>query len=77
MGVVASGAVSPVATVMITGPQYRKLIKEYDKTGSASASASKAGMDRKTASKRIHGGEGPRGGKGSLDRNTEIFSAIA
>lgn len=57
---VATGAFAPVARVMITGPQYRKLMKEYEQTGNISASARKAGMDRKTASRYIHAGEGPR-----------------
>ncbi len=44
---------------MISWPQYRKLMQHYEKTQNISASASKAGMDRKTAGKYIHGGEGP------------------
>ena len=44
---------------MISGTQYRKLMQEYNKTGNITTSASKAGMDRGTASKYIHAGEGP------------------
>jgi len=44
---------------MITRPQYRKLMKEYQNTDSISASAMKTGIDRKTAAKYIHAGEGP------------------
>jgi len=44
---------------MISGPQYRKLMQTYQETKTITASASKAGMDRKTASKYIHGGHGP------------------
>lgn len=44
---------------MISGPQYRKLMQTYQETGTITASASKAGMDRKTASKYIGGAAGP------------------
>lgn len=44
---------------MISGPQYRKLMQTYQETGTITASASKAGMDRKTAAKYIRGAAGP------------------
>lgn len=45
---------------MISRPQYRKLMETYQETGAITASACKAGMDRKTAAKYIHGGMGPQ-----------------
>jgi len=44
---------------MISGPQYRKLMETYQETGKITASAIKAGVDRKTAAKYIHGAPGP------------------
>lgn len=48
-----------VGTGMISGPQYRKLMDTYHDTGSITAAASKAGMDRKTAAKYLHGANHP------------------
>ena len=48
-----------VGTGMISGPQYRKLMQTYQETGKITAGASKAGMDRKTASKYIGKAPGP------------------
>ena len=45
---------------MISGPQYRKLMQTYQETGKITASASKAGLDRKTAAKYIHGAASPQ-----------------
>lgn len=59
MGVVAAGTDVPVKKGMISRPQYRKLMQEYNKTGKVSASARKSGMDRKTAAKYLRSGEGP------------------
>jgi hypothetical protein len=44
---------------MISRVQYKKLMKSYLETGKITASASKAGMDRKTAVKYIRGGDDP------------------
>jgi transposase len=44
---------------MISGPQYRKLMQHYEKTGNISQSARQAGVDRKTAGKYVRAGEGP------------------
>ena len=55
----ALGGEPGVGTVMISGPQYRKLMQPYQETGTITASASKAGMDRKTAAKYVHGAPGP------------------
>lgn len=59
MGVVVSSTWVLLQQEMISGPQYRKLMLEYNKTGNITASASKSGMDRGTAAKYIHSGEGP------------------
>jgi hypothetical protein len=55
----ALGEEPGVGTVMICGPQYRKLMRTYQEAGTNTASARKAGMDRKTASKYIGGAPGP------------------
>jgi hypothetical protein len=55
----ALGEEPGVGTVMISGPQYRKLMQTYQETGKITASASKAGMDRKTAAKYLRGGASP------------------
>jgi hypothetical protein len=44
---------------MISVQQYRKLMKEYDRSGKKGASAMKAGLDRRTARKYIEGAPGP------------------
>jgi hypothetical protein len=59
VGVVVSSTKVLLQQEMISGPQYRKLMQEYNKTGNISASATKSGMDRGTAAKYIHSGEGP------------------
>ncbi len=48
---------------MISAVQYRKLMKVYRETDNLSESARKAGIDRKTARKCIHGGP-PQGRRG-------------
>ncbi len=48
---------------MISAVQYRKLMKVYRETDNLSESACKAGIDRKTARKCIHGGP-PQGRRG-------------
>lgn len=44
---------------MISEQQYRKLMKEYQKSGKKGASALKAGVDRRTGTKYIEGAAGP------------------
>jgi hypothetical protein len=45
---------------MITNQQYRRLMSEYAKTGKIAISALKADVDRQTARKYIHAGQGPQ-----------------
>jgi len=49
---------------MISGQQYRKLMKEYLKSGKQGASALKAGVDRRTARKYLGGAPGPEEARG-------------
>lgn len=49
---------------MISPQQYRKVMKEYQQSGSLSAAAVAAGMDRKTAAKYAHGAPGPEEPRG-------------
>jgi hypothetical protein len=44
---------------MIGAPQHQKLMREYQRSGKIGRSAAKAGVDRKTAAKYIHGAPGP------------------
>lgn len=44
---------------MISSQQYRKLMKSYQKEPSITQSAIRAGLDRKTAAKYVHGAPGP------------------
>ena len=44
---------------MITEQQYRRLMKTYMESGSVSAAALKAGMDRKTARRYVRALAGP------------------
>lgn len=44
---------------MISRQQYRKLMKEYEKSGKKGASSLKAGVDRRTGAKYIGGSPGP------------------
>jgi len=63
---------------MISPQQYRKVMKEYQQSGSVSAAAAAAGVDRKTAGKYAHGAPGPEEPRAERHWRThrDVFEAV-
>jgi len=61
---------------MITEQQYQRLMNEYAKSGVLDTAAMKAGMHRETATKYLHGGQGPRPEKKRGRRRADPLTTI-
>lgn len=61
---------------MITQQQYRRLMKEYQKTGNKTMAALRAGMHRETAGKYVLRGQGPQREKGRSRRRADPLERL-